>query len=113
MNQRITAVVAAPPRAPAARPIHAVSARLGIRYCGRTARRSDMARARRPKWPARAARAAVYRHAPTAKFVTPAPPRTREFVLHDTFCGPEVRTPRVNCVTARQLHPAARVNKLK
>src|SRR5882672_2258368 len=41
MNQRITAVVVAPPRAPASAPISAVNARWGSRYCARTARRSD------------------------------------------------------------------------
>jgi len=48
-----------------------------------------------------------------ANFVTLWTPQTREFVLHDTFRGSEVRTPRVNCVTTRPLHPGARVNKLK
>jgi hypothetical protein len=48
-----------------------------------------------------------------ANSVTAATPQTREFVLHDTFRGLEVRTPCVKSVTSHRLHPSAAVNKLK
>jgi hypothetical protein len=55
----------------------------------------------------------VYRHVRDANSVTAATPQTREFVLHGTIRGLEVRTPSVNSVTLRRLHPSASVNKLK
>src|SRR5687768_1812237 len=110
MNQRITAVVVAPPARDAPRPISTVSPRLGNRYCGRTAKRSDILdtnRARARGGPA------VYRVRRSANSVTPRTPRTREFVLRDTFHALASPTPRVNSITAPSLHPRAGVSELK
>src|SRR5262245_49246825 len=110
MNQRITAVVVAPPSRDAPRPISTVRPRLGNRYCGRTAKRSDISDTNRP---VRTGGPAVYRLCRGANFVTTRPPRTREFVRPDTFHARCLPTPRVNCITLARLHPGVAVSELK
>jgi hypothetical protein len=63
--------------------------------------------------PAGVAGRAVYRLRRNANLITPSTPRTREFVLRDTFHALRPPTSRVNWITAPSLHPGAPVSELK